>query len=88
MSAHIHGLADMLANIGRVSQFDAERALMSVDPVLARLLRAEAIADHRADNHVCEAAKLPAIRDLLRLAIVAHTGKPFENPIFPEGRSA
>ena len=34
-------------------------------------LRAEAIADHRAENHVCEASKLPMIRDLLREAIAA-----------------
>jgi hypothetical protein len=28
-------------------------------------------------------AKLPAIRDLARAAIAAHTGAPFDNPLFP-----
>jgi len=28
-------------------------------------------------------AKLPAICDLARAAIAAHTGAPFENPLFP-----
>jgi hypothetical protein len=40
-------------------------------------------SDHRIDNDVAAVAKLPAIRDLTRAAIVAHTGAPFENPLFP-----
>jgi hypothetical protein len=61
----------------------AETALLATDRVLALLCRAEAIADHRIDNDVAAVAKLPAIRDLTRAAIVAHTGAPFENPLFP-----
>src|SRR5262249_47818117 len=61
----------------------AETALLATDRVLALLCRVEAVADHRIDNDVAAVAKLPAIRDLARAAIAAHTGTPFENPLFP-----
>ncbi len=61
----------------------AETALLKTDRVLALLCRIEAIADHRADNDVAAIAKLPAIRDLARDAIGAHTRAPFDNPLFP-----
>ena len=61
----------------------AESALLAADRVLALLCRIEAVADHRADNDVAAVAKLPAIRDLARAAIAAHTRAPFENPLFP-----
>jgi hypothetical protein len=61
----------------------AETALLATDRVLALLCRVEAIADHRVDNDVAAVAKLPAIRDLARAAIAAHTGVPFDNPLFP-----
>jgi hypothetical protein len=61
----------------------AETALLKTDRVLALLCRIEAIADHRADNDVAAVAKLPAIRDLAREAIGAHTRAPFDNPLFP-----
>ena len=51
------------------------------------LCRIEAIAHHRADNDVAAVAKLPAIRDLAREAIAAHTLAPFENPLFPPSPS-
>jgi hypothetical protein len=61
----------------------AESALLAADRVLALLCRIEAIADHRAENDVTAVAKLPAIRDLARSAIAAHTRAPFDNPLFP-----
>jgi hypothetical protein len=61
----------------------AEIALLQTDRILALLCRMEAIADHRADNDVAAIAKLPALRDLAREAIEAHTGSPFNNPLFP-----
>jgi hypothetical protein len=61
----------------------AETALLATNRVLALLCRIEAIADQRADNDVAAVAKLPTIRDLARRAIGAHTGAPFENPLFP-----
>ena len=63
--------------------WEAERALIRRDPELAKLYRAEAIADGRAECHVSEAAKLPAIRDLLREVIALRTGRAFKNPLFP-----
>jgi hypothetical protein len=63
----------------------AESALLKTDRVLALLCRMEAIADHRADNDVAAVAKLPALRDLAREAIEAHTRAPFDNPLFPMG---
>ncbi len=66
-----------------MARWDAEQALLKSDPVLALLCRIEAIADHRAENDVCAANKLPAIADLARMAIAKHTGHPFENLIFP-----
>jgi hypothetical protein len=32
---------------------------------------------------VAAVAKLPALRDLARAAIAAHTSVPFDNPLFP-----
>jgi hypothetical protein len=61
----------------------AETALLATDRVLALLCRVEAIADHRIDNDVAAVAKLPALRDLARAAIAAHTSVPFDNPLFP-----
>jgi hypothetical protein len=61
----------------------AETALLATDRVLALLCRLEAIADQRIDNDVAAVAKLPAIRELARTAIAAHTRAPFENPLFP-----
>jgi hypothetical protein len=61
----------------------AETALLATDRVLALLCRIEANADQRADNDVAAVAKLQAIRDLARGAISAHTGAPFDNPLFP-----
>jgi hypothetical protein len=61
----------------------AETALLATDRVLALLCRIEAVADHRIDNDVAAVAKLPGVRDLARAAITAHTGKPFQNPVFP-----
>jgi hypothetical protein len=61
----------------------AETALLATDRVLALLCRVEAVADHRIDNDVAAVAKLPAIRDLARTAIAAHTNAPFDNPLFP-----
>jgi hypothetical protein len=61
----------------------AETALLATDRVLALLCRVEAVADQRVDNDVAAVAKLPAIRDLARSAIAAHTNAPFENPLFP-----
>src|SRR5262245_42968761 len=58
-----------------MQRWDDERYLERNDLVLARLLRAEAMAGHRAENHVCDASKLPMIRDLLREAITAYTGR-------------
>ena len=66
-----------------MQRLEDESHLMRNDPVLWALLRAEAIAGHRAENHVCEASKLPMICDLLRKAIADKTGKPFKNPLFP-----
>jgi len=63
----------------------AETALLASDRVLALLCRIEAISDHRIDNDVAAVAKLPNVRDLARAAITAHTGKPFQNPVFPTG---
>lgn len=67
-----------------IRRWNAERDLLRADPILAKLLRVEAVADHRAENHVCAASKLPMIRDLVREIIEAKTGKPFSNPIFPD----
>jgi hypothetical protein len=66
-----------------VARHRAETALLATDRSLALLYRIEAIADQRADNDVAAVAKLPAIRDLARAAIAAHTGAPFDNPLFP-----
>jgi hypothetical protein len=66
-----------------VARHHAETALLATDRSLALLYRIEAIADQRADNDVAAVAKLPAIRDLARAAIAAHTGAPFDNPLFP-----
>jgi hypothetical protein len=89
MNESIRLLADTLAAAAQIPsetalRWESERYLMRNDPLLAKMLRAEAIAGHRAENHVSEASKLPMIRDLLRDAIAEHTGKPFKNPIFPE----
>lgn len=64
-------------------RWEAERYMLRNDPVLAILLRIEAIAAHRAENHVCDASKLPAIADLAREAVEKHTKKPFRNTLFP-----
>ena len=66
-----------------LARHKAEIALLQTDRVLALLCRMEAIADHRADNNVAAVAKLPALRDLAREAIEAHTRTPFDNPLFP-----
>jgi hypothetical protein len=66
-----------------VARHRAETALLATDRALALLYRIEAIADQRADNDVAAVAKLPNIRDLARAAIAAHTGTPFDNPLFP-----
>lgn len=88
--AYAAGLADgrkIARTIEPISEtmhrWEAERALMRQNPKLHAMLRAEAIAGGRAECHVSEAAKLPAIRDLLIAAIEAETGKPFKNPLFP-----
>jgi hypothetical protein len=73
--------ASALSDVGH--RWEAERTLQRQNPKLAALLRAEAIAGGRAECHVAEAAKLPAIRDLLIAVIEAETGKPFRNPLFP-----
>ena len=65
----------------------AETALLATDRVLALLCRVEAIA-HRIDNDVAAVAKLPAIRDLARAAIAAHTSVPFDNPLFPHTKKS
>ncbi len=87
MNEHIAGLADMLGKLGPQSEssrrWESEQYLLRTDPALAKLLRAEAIANNRAECHVSEAAKLPAIRDLLREVIELRTGRPFKNPLFP-----
>lgn len=85
------GRADVRAETARtvepisetMRRWEADKWLARNDPFMSLLLRAEAIAGHRAENHVCEASKLPMIRDVLREAIELHTGKPFRNPIFP-----
>jgi hypothetical protein len=64
----------------------AETALLATDRVLALLCRVEAIADHRIDNDVAAVAKLPALRDLARAALPAHTSVPFDNPLFSHPR--
>jgi hypothetical protein len=56
----------------------AEEAMVRRDPVQAILLRIDAIASHRAENHQCEASKLVLVRELIRLAIEAHTGRKYE----------
>ena len=66
-----------------LARHQAEIALLASDRVLALLCRIEAIADHRIDNDVAAIAKLPTVRDLACAAIAAHTGAPFENPLFP-----
>jgi hypothetical protein len=68
-----------------VARHRAETALLASDRVLALLCRIEAVADHRIDNDVAAVSKLPNIRDLARAAITAHTGTPFQNPVFPVG---
>lgn len=90
MNQHIQGLANLLADasdrgaqlseVGR--RWEAERYLMRNDPKLAALLRVEAIADDRAENNQCAAAKLVVIRDLVRRVLADAEGK-FKNPIFP-----
>ena len=66
-----------------MQRWDAERAMLHDDPVRAILLRIEAMADHRAENHVCAASKLAMIVELARTATAKHTGEKFVNPIFP-----
>ena len=64
----------------------AETALLATDRVLAlhaQRLPSYQLADHRIDNDVAAVAKLPALRDLARAAIAAHTSVPFDNPLFP-----
>jgi len=65
-------------------RWEAERALIRRDPHLAALLRIEAIADDRAENHQCAASKLVVIRDLARRVVADAHGK-FKNPLFPFG---
>lgn len=85
MTAHIAGLADMLAEVSTTMQrWEDERLLERTDLVLARLLRAEAISGRRAECNASDASNMPMINGLLREAIAAHTGKPFRNPLFPE----
>ena len=90
MNPAVRGIAQFLDSVGAEPgmsevgrRWEAERYLQRTNPKLANLLRAEAIAGGRAECHVSEAAKLPAIRDLLVAIIEAETGKPFRNPIFP-----
>lgn len=85
MNQHIQGLANLLAAPPSEAdrRWEANKQLERTDPMLAKLFRAEAIADHRAENHVCEAAKLPMIRDLLREVIELRTGRAFKNVLFP-----
>ena len=92
MNEHIQGLAKLLAHLGRPPspqlsevgrRWEAERYLMRTDPMLAALLRIEAIADDRAENHQCCASKIVAIRDLVRRVLSEIDGKPFRNPLFP-----
>ena len=89
---HIKGLADYLGSVQNASgeplsevsrRWESERWLMRNDPVLAILLRIEAIAGDRAECQQCAASKLVAIGDLARQAAEKHTGKPFKNPLFP-----
>jgi hypothetical protein len=81
---YLRGDRDALAGTSYpLARQRAETALLATDRVLALLCRIEAIADQRADNDVAAVAKLPTIRDLARCAIGAHTGAPFENPLFP-----
>lgn len=91
MNEPIAGLSDLLAKAGIVAEqlsevgrrWEGERYLYRTDPVLALLLRIEAIAGNRAENHMHAMSKLTAIGDLAREAAEKHTGKPFRNPIFP-----
>lgn len=63
---------------------DAKMALQREQPLLAAVLRAEAIADQRIDCDQNAFAKLVEIRDLLRDAWeAAHGGDAFFNQLYP-----
>lgn len=68
------------------SAHDRKRTVEREDPVLAALLRIEAIGDQRIENDQCALSKLAAVRRIAREAIAAHTGHPFTNPLYPEYR--
>ena len=78
--AYRKAYSEMSATMRRIHD---EEAMVRRDPVRALLLRIDAIADHRAENHVCEASKLVLVRELVRHAIEAHTGNKYENPLYP-----
>src|SRR5215467_11699965 len=77
--AYKQAYSEMSATMRRIHD---EEAMVRRDPVRALLLRIDAIAGHRAENHQCEASKLLLVKELARLAIEAHTARPYENPLF------
>lgn len=88
--AHAQGYADARRDFTKMEpisetmrRWESERYLLRTDPQLAKLYRAEAIADRKAECQSSDAANMPAIRDLLREVIALRTGKPFKNPLFP-----
>jgi len=88
--AYTKAYREMQADLGKVEpisetmrRWEAQKTIERRDPVLALLLRIEAIADHRAENHQCMGSKLTLIAQLAREAAVKHTGNPFRNPGFP-----
>lgn len=68
------------------SLYDQKMAMARENPVLAALLRIEALGDQRIGNDQCALSKLAEVRELARKAVVDATGLPFRNELYPVER--
>lgn len=60
-----------------------ENELAKLDPVLLLAYQIEALADQRIWNDVGLDSRCANIRDMARELIAKHTGRDFENPLYP-----